>query len=68
VRSGATLRTAGSMKLTVGDSSHPMADRLRALGLDGAAPFVLNATTNFQSRLNLGVPVLLAKNKKKRPE
>jgi len=57
VRYGSILRTAGNMKLSVGDSSHPMAERLRALGLDGATPSALNSTGNFQSRLNLGVPV-----------
>ncbi len=57
VRYGSTLRTAGSMKLSVGDSSHPMAQRLRALGLNGATPSALNSTNNFQSRLNLGVPL-----------
>lgn len=58
LRHGSTLRTAGSMKLSVGDSSHPMAERLRALGLNGATPSALTSTDNFQSRLNLGVPVI----------
>ena len=57
VRRGASLRSAGSMKLTVGNSSHPMAERLRDLGLDEKAPLAVMSTTNFQSRLNLGISV-----------
>ena len=57
LKRGSTLRSGGSMKLTVGKSEHLMAERLRALGLDGASPLALVSTDKFQSRLNLGVPV-----------
>ncbi len=54
LRRGATLRAPGSIKIKLGDSHHPMAERLRALGLDGKSPIALTATNEFQSRLNLG--------------
>lgn len=55
VHRGAPLHSKGSMKLAVGASSHPMAERLRTLGLDGKSPVALIATQRFQSRLNLGI-------------
>ena len=57
VRRGATLRSRGSMKLIVGNSNHPMARRLHALGLNDASPVALTATNKFQSRMNIGVPL-----------
>ena len=47
----------GPLNLTVPDSQHPMAQRLHALGLDGAEPFAVSWTHDFQSRLNGGVVV-----------
>lgn len=44
-------------KLTVGPSSHPMAEHLRALGLDGASPFVIQNAEVFHSSLPEGVAV-----------
>ncbi|CBL44397.1 conserved hypothetical protein [gamma proteobacterium HdN1] len=51
------LAAPGSVRLQVGDSSHPMAQRLRELGLDNAKPVALLGTTQFQSRLNGGCAV-----------
>lgn len=45
------------LKLTTSGSTHPMAGRLRALGLDGAAPIGVMWSDAFQSRLNAGVDV-----------
>lgn len=44
-------------RLTVGPSTHPMAAHLRALGLDGASPFVIQNAAVFHSSLPEGVPV-----------
>ncbi|GII91875.1 acetoacetate decarboxylase family protein [Sinosporangium siamense] len=38
---------------------HPMADRLRALGLSGARPFLVLSTDRMQARLGAGAPVVL---------
>lgn len=43
------------VKLSVGTSRHPMAERLRALGLDGQSPRLVQSTNNFRSRLPAGV-------------
>ncbi len=56
VRGGNWIRTAHSLRLSVGSSMHPMAQRLRALGLDGATPVAVMSTDRFQSRLNEGAP------------
>lgn len=56
VRGGGDLHLPGSLRLSVGASTHPMAQSLRKLGLDGAKPVWLSATHKFQSRLNLGQP------------
>lgn len=56
VRGGGDLHLPGSLRLRVGASTHPMAQSLRELGLDGASPVWLSATHQFQSRLNLGHP------------
>lgn len=55
---GATrLALPGNVRLTLGDSAHPMAEHLRTLGLEGAKPLALMRTDCFQSRLNGGVIV-----------
>lgn len=53
------LRTAWGrgFRLTVGNSTHRMAENLRALGLDGAAPLVVQNAAVFHSRLPAGVAV-----------
>lgn len=56
VRGGGDIHLPGSLRLSVGLSSHPMAQTLRNLGLHGARPVWLSATDQFQSRLNLGRP------------
>jgi hypothetical protein len=47
----------GSMRLSVGDSRHPMAERLRSLRLNQAKPMLVQQTEKFQSRLNGGVAI-----------
>jgi len=42
------------LKLQTGQSTHPMAQTLRALGLHDVRPFVVQTTTQFQSRLHGG--------------
>lgn len=56
VRGPVQLGWSPSMRLTVGTSSHPMAERLRGLGLNRARPLCLMSTHLFQSRLNKGAP------------
>lgn len=57
-RGGATVSTGGSLRLKVSASSrHPMAERLRALGLDGAKPVCVSRSDRLQLRLNAGAPV-----------
>lgn len=56
VRGRGWARAAGTVRLTLGGSAHPMASRLRALGLDGARPHLVLATDRFQSLLHAGVP------------
>ena len=57
VRGAQRMALPGSLKLEVPDQSHPMAQRLQALGLVGAVPFAVNWTHDFQSRLYGGVVV-----------
>lgn len=57
VRGASRLAMAGSLKLSVPDSSHPMAQRLNLLGLDGEKPIAVSWTHDFQSRLNGGVVI-----------
>jgi len=57
VRGKVNLRPGRSLVLRVGESTHPMADNLRDLGLDGAHPALVMDTNRFQSRLNAGVPI-----------
>jgi alkylation response protein AidB-like acyl-CoA dehydrogenase len=54
VRGTTQAHTAGTVRLTIGESTHPMASRLRALGLDGARPRLVLATDRFQSLLHAG--------------
>ena len=57
-RGGAEMRLPGSLRLHVSPTSrHPMAQRLRALGLDGAKPFCVSMSDRLQLRLNAGAPV-----------
>lgn len=56
VRGRTLAHAAGSVRLTVGASPHPMAERLRALGLDGARPRLVLASDRFQSLLHAGRP------------
>jgi hypothetical protein len=53
-RGGAKVCLPGSMRVEVSDSNHPMAQRLTALGLSGAAPFLLFHSHGLQLRLNAG--------------
>ncbi len=55
VRGRIHCRLPGSVRLDVGRGTHPMAERLRALGLHGARPMLIQHTDAFQSRLNAGV-------------
>ena len=57
VRGTQRMALPGSLTLEVSDSLHPMAQRLHALGMDGATPFAISWTHDFQSRLNGGVSV-----------
>lgn len=57
VRGASRLALAGSLRLRVPNQSHPMAQHLHALGLDGAAPVAVSWTHDFQSRLNAGVVI-----------
>lgn len=51
------LFTAGSVRLEIGGSQHPMAATLCDLGLDCTRPSLLGLTPNFRSRLNAGIPI-----------
>ena len=44
-------------RLQVGNSSHPMAEHLRFLGLDNARPLAVFSCRDFQARMNEGVTV-----------
>lgn len=57
VRGRVHAHDPGSCRLAIGESRHPMAERLRKLRLDGAKPLVVLSTTEFQSRLHAGVLV-----------
>jgi hypothetical protein len=54
VRGRVMVRAPGSVRLCVGASTHGMAERLRALGLDGARPMLSMVTDRFQSILHEG--------------
>lgn len=59
-RGPSVLRSGGGVRLSVGESTHPMAETLRSLGMDGMAPFAIQLTHASQSRLNQGVPTTFA--------
>lgn len=54
VRTRQMAHRGAGLTLSVGASHHAMASRLRALGLDGASPMMVQRTSRFQSRLHLG--------------
>ncbi|MEI8257515.1 MAG: acetoacetate decarboxylase family protein, partial [Deltaproteobacteria bacterium] len=58
VRGWVTAHPAGTVRLSVGPSTHGMAERLRALGLVDARPVLLLRTDRFQSKLHAGTRVL----------
>jgi len=49
-------------RLQVGDSDHPMAQRLRYLGLDNARPLIVFSCDDYQARMNAGVTVDILRN------
>ncbi len=53
IRNPYHVSTGAEITLSVGDSTHRMANNLRALGLDGKSPDVVMYTNQFQSRLDL---------------
>lgn len=55
VRGRSTLRLSGGVRLSVGDSTHPMAATLRALDLDGAQPLAVVTTPKVRVLLHAGV-------------
>ncbi len=57
VRNGMQWLLPTGMQLRVGESEHPMAERLRMLGVDGKRPLALFGCDKFQSRLNAGATV-----------
>lgn len=60
IKAAMYIHPRDGLSLRIGDSSHPMAERLRSLGLDGAAPILVQSTTRFRSRLHLGERMLRA--------
>jgi hypothetical protein len=54
VRAPTRVRSRWSVRLDIGASTHPMAEHLRTLGLDGARPKALVVTERFQSLLHAG--------------
>ena len=57
-RGAVRAHLAARARLTVGASDHPMARRLRDLGLDGARPLAVLQAPAYQARWGAGVPVL----------
>ncbi len=53
-RGGGRVHAGHGLQLRLGPSQHPMAQTLRALGLEGAHPWLVLDTDRFQSRLNDG--------------
>lgn len=67
-RGGAIVSTGGSLRLHVSASArHPMAERLRAMGLDGAKPVCVSRSHRLQLRLNAGAPVAAPEPALRRP-
>jgi hypothetical protein len=57
-RGGAVWCLPGSMRLQLSASSrHPMTQRLRQFGLDGARPISVSMSDRLQLRLNAGAPI-----------
>lgn len=54
VRGHSTMRLAGGVRLHVGESTHPMAATLRALGLDGSQPLAVVTTPKVRVLLHAG--------------
>ena len=57
IRAKGKVSLPGSIKVTLGDKSHPMAQRLASLALDNAKPFFLMTTPRLQLRLNSGASI-----------
>ena len=57
VRGRFRIHRGRTLQLRVGDSSHGMAQRLRALGLDEASPTALLVTHEWRSLLHAGAPL-----------
>lgn len=57
VRGWGTIHSAGSLTLKVLQSGHHMAQHLRDMGIDGAKPTAVFATTKFQSQLHEGIKI-----------
>jgi hypothetical protein len=57
VRGRFRIHRGRTLHLRVGDSTHGMAERLRALGLDGASPAALLLTHEWRSLLHAGAPL-----------
>ena len=57
VRGAIHIHASGSVRVQIGASDHPMATRLRTLGLDGASPALVTITDRFQSKLHAGTRV-----------
>ncbi len=62
VQAPMVLSPGSGFQLRVGPSGHRMAQNLRELGLDGARPLLVQSARMFQSRLNGGEPVPVARN------
>jgi hypothetical protein len=45
------------LEIKVGNSSHGMAKKIKAMGLDSVKPFMMQTTDSFKARLNAGCPV-----------
>ena len=56
-RGGARACLPGSLRVSVSGSRHPMAQRLKALGLDKAKPLCVFHSSKLQLRLNAGAVV-----------
>lgn len=52
VRGWVTVHAPGSMRFSIGSSTHGMAQRLRAMDLDDARPMLVLRTERFQSKLH----------------
>ncbi|WP_327085123.1 hypothetical protein OIE66_22470 [Nonomuraea sp. NBC_01738] len=59
VSGGARLHPLAAVRLRAGPEPHPLAIRLRALGLDGATPLATLTLPAYRSRLSPPVPLLV---------